>query len=399
MRSPYYRPRRIGASSPHRASGKRGEAGSGCYPLLEQLGILARVTPATREAIARQVVVCASYAEAHDQLARQGLNVSMLRLVSVAVSTGQAALDLRDAALTSALTAPLPEQAMLSGLRIQVSFDGGRAKTRSPQKDGQIGANGRRPFESAWREPRVMTVHVLDKHGQMDRKRAALYEVTLADADGVFEQLAGLLRLLGAYAAEQVVFVLDGAKWMWRRLDALIAAAEIPSKRVVKVLDFYHATESIQKALQACKSLSAAQRQAEFGRLKGLLLESEDGVEQMLKALRSYARGRRSEAIKAEIAYLKPHTEHMRYATLRARNQPLGSGVVESAVRRVINLRFKSASTAWREENLEPLLYLRAILKAGHWERFLQASLRRQHWVGPTLFDPTPSCQPLQKAA
>lgn len=45
-----------------------------------------------------------------------------------------------------------------------------------------------------------------------------------------------------------------------------------------------------------------------------------------------------------------------------------GSGAVESAVRRIVHLRFKSNATYWLEPNAEAVLHLRAVLKAGRWD-------------------------------
>ena len=47
-----------------------------------------------------------------------------------------------------------------------------------------------------------------------------------------------------------------------------------------------------------------------------------------------------------EIDYLNRHGAegHMAYATFRRRGLPLGSGAIESAIRRVINLRMKGNS-------------------------------------------------------
>ena len=50
----------------------------------------------------------------------------------------------------------------------------------------------------------------------------------------------------------------------------------------------------------------------------------------------------------------------------------MGSGAVESAVRRVVNLRMKGNSIFWLEENAESFLHLRCAYKAGRWrERIL----------------------------
>ena len=47
---------------------------------------------------------------------------------------------------------------------------------------------------------------------------------------------------------------------------------------------------------------------------------------------------------------------------------PIGSGSMESAVRRVINLRLKGPGIFWREEHAEQMLMLRAYYKSKHWQ-------------------------------
>ena len=58
----------------------------------------------------------------------------------------------------------------------------------------------------------------------------------------------------------------------------------------------------------------------------------------------------------------------MRSVTLEARKLPIGSGQVESAVRRVINLRFKAPGSFWTETTVSGLMHLRAAFKAGRWD-------------------------------
>lgn len=380
--TPYYR-----VDTGHTSDGApkgRGQAGAGCYPVLEQLGVQHRVTPALTEHIARQAILCSSYQEAVENLERHGVKIPMTTFIPVAVQMGQRALDRRDAELQAACLRPLPATTALAGRRVQVSIDGGRAKTRQTQDTRPIGRNGRRPVDYSWREPRVVTVHVFDDDGQMCSD--VLYEVCIDHADGVLKMLTGLLRMLGAHKAAEVVFISDGASWIWQRLDKVVKDSGICPNRVRYILDFYHAAEHIHDALKACKDVGEEERKAEFGRMKGLLLNEEWGAEMVIAELKARARGRRAKPINKEIRFLSTYIEHMEYFKHRKASRPIGSGVVESAVRRVINLRFKSASMAWREDNLEPLLYLRAILKAGHWERFILADVHNRHWVDPDIF-------------
>src|SRR5882724_8502533 len=46
---------------------------------------------------------------------------------------------------------------------------------------------------------------------------------------------------------------------------------------------------------------------------------------------------------------------------------PIGSGAIESAVRRVVNLRLKGPSLFWCRASAEAILLLRSYYKAGRW--------------------------------
>ena len=62
----------------------------------------------------------------------------------------------------------------------------------------------------------------------------------------------------------------------------------------------------------------------------------------------------------------------MDYAAARSSQLPIRSRAVESAIRRVINLRVKSNATYWLRENAEAMIRLRAYIKAGRAESLFQ---------------------------
>lgn len=384
MKTPYLRPSRKGQVG--RPKTRRGAAGSGCYPLLERLGILDGVTPLMRSKIARQIVLCGSYAEALDQLRLDGIELDVSTMVRVAVATGASAMEHRDQALARAMIEPLPEHSMVDGERIRVSLDGGRARTRKTNKKHKKGKNGRRTFTLPWREPRVITVDVLDEDGRIDSNVPPIYEVDLGDADRVFDLVVGLLRFIGAHRAREIVFVADGADWIWARVDAMIERAGLPVDRTHKILDFYHASEHIADALRACKNLSDTERRAHHKTLSRKLLQP-GGPQEVIDRLSEFARGRRGKRVNKEIKYLRKHLDHMRYAEWRLAKVPIGSGIVESAIRRIINLRFEAASMCWREDHLAALLYLRCALKSGRWEAFMLGNVQRRYWLGADAND------------
>src|SRR2546425_12828112 len=368
IETPYLREDRHGRRGRRRRT--RGAHGAGCYPVLEALGIADRVSPATRSEIALHVVQAASYREAAAMLARRGLACDVSRLVRISTATAETSSHLREAALAAALRLPVAPTGPLAGKRGRVSLDGGRVRTRRRHR-GRKAAKGRHGFSTPWREPRLLVIDILDVQGRPDRLRLPLYDVLLGDAEAVWALLIGYLRLLGAAYADVVEFIADGADWMWHRVERLSRLAEIPAAKLVEVLDFYHASQYLYETLAACRHMPKAQRQALYKRLRHALRHKVDGVEVVMEALRALATTRRGKAITRALRYMEAHAHRMRYATLEARKLSIGSGQVESAVRRVINLRFKAPGSFWTETTVSGLMHLRAAFKAGRWDNVM----------------------------
>ena len=57
--------------------------------------------------------------------------------------------------------------------------------------------------------------------------------------------------------------------------------------------------------------------------------------------------------------------KRMKYDLIAANGLPIGSGAMESAIRRVVNLRLKGASIYWLEDTTEAMLLLRSFYKSG----------------------------------
>ena len=81
------------------------------------------------------------------------------------------------------------------------------------------------------------------------------------------------------------------------------------------------------------------------------------------------------EVIRTAIHYFQTHAARMQYDKFRAAGLPIGSGSIESGVRRIVNLRLKGASLFWLPENAEAILYLRCQIKSGRWVQFVKAVL------------------------
>jgi len=352
-----------------RGVGRRQASGSGVYPVLEALGISHRATPALRSEVARQTVRNASFAEARQALHERGIHMNDKTVRTLALEVGAEALDHRKARIEAARDGQVFSNEF-AGQRLVVSTDGGRVRLREGGKRGRKGKKRRRRYRTPWREPKLVAVYVIDKKGRKVKAIPVLYDGTLGDADATFEILVAELELRGAADAKEIILVADGARWIWNRADALAEALGLDSKRIVKVADFYHAVEHLTNIAELCASWTEARRKRWLRRMRRHLKAGRIGV--VLQAARTLCRGRNAAKIRTEIEYFEDRRDLMRYDKFRRRGIPLGSGAVESAIRRVVNLRLKGPSIFWRGHNAERMLYLRAYFKAGRWDELMR---------------------------
>jgi len=181
-----------------------------------------------------------------------------------------------------------------------------------------------------------------------------------------------------------VSFVSDGAPWIWDRLDWVIGRAGLDPKRVERVLDCCHAVHHVNLALQA-PGLAEARRTATYRTLRHQLRVGRS--REVVATLRKMARARPFDsAVWVEIEYLDKHEVHLRYDWFKYRGSPPGSGAVEGAIRRVIDLRLKGNGIYWEEENAEAMLVSRAAAPTGRWQETMEkvheamAIDRRRDW-------------------
>jgi len=351
----------------------RGTQGTGVYPLLDQLGINGRCTPALRLLIARAVCEANSVTSARDLMASGGVEVDHKAALRLTYRVCDDALRARKEAIRE--TTRGADVGPFAGRPVVAAVDGGRVNTRR-RVAGRRRKGGRQHFETEWREPKVLTIYVLGPDGRRDRTVPAVIDGTLGDADAVFELLGyHLLRLGGRHAAE-VILVGDGAPWIWNRANSLRERLEIPPGAFREVVDYFHVVERLGDIATAMPSWTEDMRQAWLKVQKDHLKAGRvEAIESNLHSI-----GTRTPEMTADPQYWGRNRERMRYASLRAEGVPVGSGAVESAVRRVINLRMKVASIVWEEGHAEGILHLRAHAKSGRWHELEHAVLTHTRW-------------------
>ncbi len=320
----------------YRRKGPRraGKRYAGLYAGLVLLGIYDRCTPALAAEISLLVAMLGSLEEARDVLAHRGveLDPKTLRLITYRYAAR---------ARVEQQIESMAFEDTVAGRRVVVSSDGGRIRLRETKR-GPKTKKGRRRYTGAWREPKVLIVYVVDAEGKREASFAPVIDATLQGPEAVFALLCTYLQRLDITQADQVLFIADGAPWIWKRVPLLVQPLALAVDQVHEVLDFYHAAQHLAQVAARRKDGSAKARSRWRNPQRQLLLRGE--VERVIAAVRDICRGRNSKAIRTHRDYFIKNQRRMAYATLTAMKLPIGSGAIESTVRRVVNLRLKGAS-------------------------------------------------------
>jgi hypothetical protein len=148
--------------------------------------------------------------------------------------------------------------------------------------------------------------------------------------------------------AAEVSVTADGADWIWN-----LTADLFPDS--VQIVDWYHATAYLADAAQALypDDAEVASRWGQ-GRRDDLYLGQVHKIIQPLERA----------GLLTQAAYFRKHQRRMQYQEFRERGYPIGSGTIESGIKR-FKQRLCGAGMRWSRPAAERMLVLRAAVLSG----------------------------------
>lgn len=164
----------------------------------------------------------------------------------------------------------------------------------------------------------------------------------------------------GVEHAKTVVCISDGAAWIWA---IVVMCFAMP----VQILDWWHAVQRLWTIAHAAftDGEQAAQRvetqQAAFAGSK---------LRQVLRATRNlFLRGAPlPEPVRQAIGYIFHNRRRMDYAMFRQQGYPIGSGMIESGCKTVVQSRMKQSGMRWSRSGAQAMLALRCLLLSDRWD-------------------------------
>jgi hypothetical protein len=257
------------------------------------------------------------------------------------------------------------ESQNIAGRRVVASTDGGRIRIRKKKRSRKT-KKGRNRYHTDWREPKLLIVYVVNEQGKIDRQINPFIDGTLGGPDAVFGLLKYYLQKLNIVLADKLLFIADGALWIWDRVKRLMNELGLGANQILELLDFYHAVGHLNDFANLKKSWSAAEKKKWVKKQRRRLLRGK--LERVFNDLKDACKGSKNKELRRERDYfVVRNKDRLHYASIAAINMPMGSGAIESSIRRVVNLRLKGPAIFWKEDTANEMLLLRCFYKAKRW--------------------------------
>lgn len=204
-----------------------------------------------------------------------------------------------------------------------------------------------------WKEIRLTAAQA---QGQAE----TFYAATFGEVEEVGRRWGHCARRAGWGLKSQIHALGDGAEWI--RLQS----REVFGLQGTFLCDFFHVSEYLGAAAPSCRAQAPDRwRRTQQKRLKG------GAVEKVIAALAAHlepvATPDEDAPVRKGHRYLTNRTDCLDYPRALKWDLPIGSGMIESGHRHVLQARLKKAGAAWLVEHADQIANLRVLRANGQW--------------------------------
>ncbi len=212
----------------------------------------------------------------------------------------------------------------------------------------------------------IFTQTTLDEKGNPIRDpHSTTYVGKIESCDDFGPRLYAEAFERGCEKAQLVVFIADGAPWLWNIADEYFPGA-------IQILDYYHAAEHLGDLAKLLYPEDELARKRWRKPLEGHLWKGK--VEKLLTELRALrVRGKKKNETDKTIAYFEKNQNRMRYGQFRRQGLFIGSGVVEAGCKSLIGARLKQSGMHWTVRGANSIVALRCCLESGYFETYWES--------------------------
>lgn len=332
----------------------------GRYPLDEQLDLNDQYTPAVAQLMCWAGAMDSSFEQASQTLQRfAGLNIPGRQVQRVVKRLASQATAWKENRPATKRQTPVPI------LNIQADMTG------IPMRPEElIDIKGKQPDGSAkTRQIKIGCVFTqsLDAQGQPQRDPlSAGYVSTFGEVSDLSAMLYAEALKAGYATASKIVFLGDGAEWIWNMVEDRFRGA-------VQIVDFYHACEHLHSLCQTLEP-EPIHANALFHTWRRRL--KNNGLPNIIQnALQRAAHLSRThrKVVAEQLAYFRKNASRMTYRTFRRKGYFIGSGAVEGACRHLVCQRAKLSGMRWLRSGAAAVIAFRCLIKSNLFDDYCKA--------------------------
>jgi len=207
----------------------------------------------------------------------------------------------------------------------------------------------KRPRE--WKEMRLVAAQAKDSV-------RTVYAATFGSVAEAGRRWGHCTREAGWGLNSAIHAVGDGAGWIW------LQSREVFREQGSFLCDFYHVSEYLGAAAHRCRESSPDQwRRTQQKRLRRGAVQKV--IETLAEHLEPAGTPEEEAPVRNGHRYLTNRIECLDYPRALALGLPIGSGMIESGHKHVLQARLKKAGTAWLQNHAQQIAQLR-VLRANH---------------------------------
>jgi len=201
---------------------------------------------------------------------------------------------------------------------------------------------------------------LLTEDGEIYRDKKVSYMGTVRKAEDFGPMLYQHATENGLEAADVVVFLGDGAKWLWNIQQTYFPYA-------LTCLDLYHAIEHVNATIDLIQFTafgSSYRKQAFKDECIELLRYGK--TQNMLELIEKLPVPKyNEEKFATATGYFRSNKDRMNYGAFAACGIYVGSGVIEAACKVIVANRMKNAGMHWTKDHAEKMINLRCAIRNG----------------------------------
>lgn len=188
------------------------------------------------------------------------------------------------------------------------------------------------------------------------------YAASFNDVDTLSDWWAHSAKTSGMGLNSKIHVVCDGATWI--RNQAQNAFGD----QAIVLIDFYHVCDYLSQVHQSIKTLpkrwfETQKKRLLEGRLTALLKELKHHLEDDTV-------GEEEAPVRRALRYLKNRMDALDYKQALDEDLPIGSGLIESGHKHVLQARMKLPGAAWKINNAEHMVQARALRANKQWNQY-----------------------------